>query len=104
MAPVLERDFRSLRSLLPDALARLAADGGGAALQSLWRGVIGGTIAQNTRARSFSGGVLRIEVSSPAWWATLESEEAALRARLNAALRTTSIERLEFEIRRPASP
>ena len=101
---MLERDFRSLRSLLPDALARLAAGGGEAALQSLWRGVIGGTIAQNTRARSFSHGVLRIEVSSPAWRATLESEEAALRARLNAVLRTTSVERLEFEIRRPASP
>ena len=99
-----DRDFRSLRSLLPDSLAQLGAEGGGAALRSLWHGVIGGTIAQNTRARSFSSGVLTIEVSSPAWRATLEGEEPVLRARLNAALRTPSIERLAFEVRRPASP
>ena len=94
-----DRDFISLRSLLPDVLARLSGSGSAGALQSLWREVIGGPIAQNSRPRSLSEGVLRVEVASVAWRATLQAEEAALRARLNAALRSTSIERLEFEVR-----
>lgn len=92
-------DFVSLRSLLPDVLARLSDGGNSGALQSLWREVIGGPIAQNSVPRSLSLGVLRVEVTSLAWRTTLESEEPALRARLNAALRNTSIERLEFEVR-----
>jgi predicted nucleic acid-binding Zn ribbon protein len=102
MAPVSDRDFRALRSLLPDVLARLSVSGSPVALQSLWREVIGGPIAQNASPRSFAGGVLRVDVASPAWRATLQAEEPALRARLNAVLRSTSIERLEFEVRAPA--
>ncbi len=44
-------------------------------------------------------GVLRVDVASVAWRTTLQAEEPALRARLNAALRAVSIERLEFEVR-----
>jgi predicted nucleic acid-binding Zn ribbon protein len=98
-----ERDFLALRSLLPDVLARLASGAeSAAALQSLWREVIGGPIAQNTCPRGLAGGVLRVEVASVAWRTTLQAEEPALRARLNAALRSTTIERLEFEVRTPA--
>ncbi len=92
-------DFVSLRSLLPDVLARLSDSGSTGALQSLWREVIGGPIAQNSCPRSLSGGVLRVDVASVAWRTTLQAEEPALRARLNAALRAVSIERLEFEVR-----
>jgi hypothetical protein len=91
-------------ALLPDALARLAAGGGAGALQSLWRAVIGGAIAERTRPLRFAGGVLHVEVPSPTWRATLESEEPALRARLNAVLRQTRVDRLVFEVRRPAAP
>ena len=93
-------DFVSLRSLLPDVLARLSDSGSTGALQSLWQEVIGGPIAQNSCPRSPSGGgVLRVDVASVAWRTTLQAEEPALRARLNAALRAVSIERLEFEVR-----
>jgi len=92
-------DFVALRSLLPDVLARLSSTGSLVALQSLWQQVIGGPIAQNSRPLGLTGGVLQVEVASPAWRATLEAEEPALRARLNAALRSASIERLEFEVR-----
>lgn len=102
-AAVADRDFRALRSLLPDVLARLSDSGSPVALQSLWREVIGGPIAQNASPRSLSGGVLRVEVASPAWRATLQAEEPVLRARLNAALHRTSIARLEFEVR-PHAP
>jgi predicted nucleic acid-binding Zn ribbon protein len=98
MVPVPPQDFRALRSLLPDVLARLSGSGSPAALQSLWREVIGGPIAQNARPRSLSKGVLRVEVASVAWRVTLQAEEATLRARLNAALTTPAIERLEFEV------
>ncbi len=97
-----DREFVSLRSLLPDVLARLSGSGSAAALESLWREVIGGPIAHNSRPRSLCEGVLRVEVASLAWRATLQAEEPALRARLNTALRHTSIERLEFEVRAPA--
>jgi predicted nucleic acid-binding Zn ribbon protein len=99
MGNVPDRDFVALRSLLPDVLARLSTSGSPVALQSLWREVIGGPIAQNSRPRSLSAGVLRVEVASVAWRATLEAEEPALRARLNAVLSAPSIERLEFEVR-----
>jgi predicted nucleic acid-binding Zn ribbon protein len=103
--PSLEReclavtDFVAVRSLLPEVLARLSASGSPVALQSLWREVIGGPIAQNSRPCSLSQGVLRVEVPSVAWRATLQAEEPALRARLNAALRSPAVERLEFEVR-----
>ena len=99
MVSVPDRDFVPLRSLLPDVLARLSGAGSPAALNTLWREVMGGPIAQNTAALSLSAGVLRVEVASVAWRATLQAEESALRARLNAALRSSSIERLEFEVR-----
>ncbi|MGO9828916.1 MAG: DciA family protein [Myxococcaceae bacterium] len=92
-------DFVSMRSLLPDVLARLSGAGSTAALQSLWREVIGGPIAQNSCPRRLAAGVLHVEVASVAWRATLQAEEAALRARLNAALKSTSIARLEFDVR-----
>jgi len=98
-ATVPDRDFVAVRSLLPEVLARLSSSGSPVALEALWREVIGGPIAQNSRPRSLSAGVLRVEVASVAWRATLAAEEKALRARLNAALRSPSIERLEFEIR-----
>jgi predicted nucleic acid-binding Zn ribbon protein len=92
-------DFVALRSLLPDVLAQLSTSGSPAALKTLWQEVIGGPIAQNSRPRSLSQGVLKVEVASVAWRATLRAEEPALRARLNAALRSPSIESLEFEVR-----
>jgi predicted nucleic acid-binding Zn ribbon protein len=92
-------DFIAVRSLLPEVLARLSSAGSPGALQSLWREVIGGPIAQNSRPLRLSEGVLHVEVPSVAWRTTLKAEEAALRARLNAALRTPSVERLEFEVR-----
>ena len=92
-------DFVALRSLLPDVLAQLSNSGSVAALHSLWQQVIGGPIAQNSRPLSLTQGVLQVEVASTAWRATLQAEEPALRARLNAALRSPSIERLEFELR-----
>ena len=92
-------EFVALRSLLPDVLARLSSSGSPVALQTLWQEVIGGPIAQNSRPRSLSQGVLRVEVTSVAWRATLLAEEPALLARLNAALRSASIERLEFDVR-----
>jgi predicted nucleic acid-binding Zn ribbon protein len=92
-------EFVALRSLLPEVLARLSSSGSPGALQSLWQQLIGGPIAQNSRALSLSEGVLRVEVASVAWRTTLQAEEPALRARLNAALRSPSIERLEFEVR-----
>ena len=92
-------EFVALRSLLPDVLARLSSSGSPVALQTLWQEVIGGPIAQNSRPRSLSQGVLRVEVTSVAWRATLRAEEPALLARLNAALRSAAIERLEFDVR-----
>jgi predicted nucleic acid-binding Zn ribbon protein len=92
-------EFVTLRSLLPDVLARLSSSGSAGALQALWQQLIGGPIAQNSRPLSLSEGVLRVEVASVAWRATLQAEEPALKARLNAALRSPSIERLEFEVR-----
>lgn len=92
-------EFVALRSLLPDVLARLSTAGSPGALQSLWQQLIGGPIAQNSRPLSLSGGVLRVEVASVAWRATLQADEPALRARLNAALQSPSIEHLEFEVR-----
>ena len=87
-------EFVALRSLIPDVLARLSSSGSPVALQTLWQEVIGGPIAQNSRPRSLSQGVLRVEVTSVAWRATLRAEEPALLARLNAALRSAAIERL----------
>jgi predicted nucleic acid-binding Zn ribbon protein len=92
-------DFVALRSLLPDVLAQLSNSGSAAALHSLWQQVIGGPIAQNSRPLSLTQGVLLVEVASAAWRTTLQAEEPTLRARLNAALRSPSIERLEFELR-----
>jgi hypothetical protein len=80
---------RSLR-LAPPAQAPLMA----------WPVVCGSTVAERTRALTFEGGVLRVEVADAGW----KSELQALAPRYLVAMNrytTEAVHRIEFVIARP---
>jgi predicted nucleic acid-binding Zn ribbon protein len=96
---VASREPTPLAALLPDLLGRLVRDGKGtAALGTLWSRIQGAVIGAQSRPVELVEGVLRVEVRGATWRATLEAQEAVLRARWNAAVATAPVRRIEFRL------
>jgi hypothetical protein len=64
-----------------------------------WPVVCGSAVAERSRAVSFSGGVLRIEVADAGWKHELETLAPRYLATINRYVRQ-GVERLEFVVRR----
>lgn len=93
---------KSLQTLLPRALGRLAADSKSAvALGPVWKAVAGEAIARSARPVRLDDRVLTLEVASKNWARELEARSAELLELLNAALGGQRIGRLVFEVKRP---
>ena len=93
------REPTPLAALLPDVLGRLAREGqGAAALAALWTRVEGPVIAAQSQPVELQQGVLRVEVRGATWRATLQAQEAVLRERWNAAVRSAPLRRIEFRL------
>jgi len=96
---VASREPTPLAALLPDVLGRLAREGqGAAALAVLWTRVEGPVIAAQSQPVELQQGVLRVEVRGATWRATLQAQEAVLRERWNAAVRSAPLRRIEFRL------
>jgi predicted nucleic acid-binding Zn ribbon protein len=96
---VAQREFASLRQLLPSVLARVARDSGSARpLRPIWEEAVGGTIARNAWPVSLKDGVLTVGVSSEAWARALAQREAELVGRLSERLGGGVVCRLAFRL------
>ncbi len=65
-----------------------------------WEGVVGATIAQNTRPEAIKGGLLLVHVSSAPWMQQLQFLKSELIEKLNQALGKAVIEEIRFQIGR----
>jgi hypothetical protein len=93
----LNRASSGLDSVIAKALHRAPADE--SALLA-WPMACGSAVAERTRAVSFSGGILRVEVPDKGWRRELEALAARYVAAINryAAVR---VERIEFVVKSP---
>lgn len=90
---------KSLESLLPRILARLAEESGkGHSLAPVWAAAVGPQIAQHTSPYTLQAGTLVVTVASVEWARTLSLEEASLCERLNARLGAGTVKALSFRL------
>ncbi len=97
--PMARQEPKSLESLLPRVLARLAEESGkGHALAPVWAAAVGSQIAKHTSPYTLQGGTLVVTVASAEWARTLSLEQASLCERLNARLGAGTVTALSFRL------
>ncbi|MFL5344680.1 MAG: DciA family protein [Hyalangium sp.] len=90
---------KSLESLLPRILARIAEESGkGHSLAPVWAAAVGPQIARHTSPYTLQAGTLVVTVASAEWARTLSLEEASLCERLNARLGAGTVKALSFRL------
>lgn len=90
---------KSLESLLPRVLARLAEESGkGQSLAPVWAAAVGPQISQHTSPYTLQGGTLVVTVASAEWARTLSLEQNSLIERLNARLGAGTVKALSFRL------
>jgi predicted nucleic acid-binding Zn ribbon protein len=88
---------KSLETLLPRVLARLAEESGrGQALAPVWATVVGPHLARHTAPHALQGTTLVVTVAGEEWARSLESQSAALCEALNARLGPGTVRALAF--------
>lgn len=88
---------KSLESLLPRVLARLAGESGrGNSLAPVWASVVGAHIARHTAPHALQGTTLVVTVASAEWARSLEAEAPSVCERLNARLGPGTVTALAF--------
>ncbi|WP_164014023.1 DciA family protein [Pyxidicoccus trucidator] len=93
---------KSLESLLPRVLARLAGESGrGQALAPVWVAVVGPHLARHTSPHALHGTTLVVTVAGEEWARSLEAEAASLCEGLNARLGPGTVKTLTFRLERP---
>ena len=92
---------KSLESLLPRVLARLAGESGrGQALAPVWAAVVGPHLARHTSPHALQGTTLVVTVEGPEWARSLEAEAGSLCEQLNARLGPGTVTALSFRLER----
>jgi len=90
---------KSLESLLPRVLARLAEESGkGHSLAPVWAAAVGPQIAKHTSPYTLQAGTLVVTVASAEWAKTLSLEQASVCERLNARLGAGTVTALSFRL------
>jgi len=90
---------KSLESLLPRVLARLAEESGrGQALGPVWAAVVGPHLARHTAPHALQGTTLVVTVAGEEWARTLEAEATSLCEGLNARLGPGAVKALTFRL------
>lgn len=92
-------EFKSLDSLLPRVLAKLAGESGrGRPLAPVWAVVAGPHIARHSTPHLLEGTTLVLTVASAEWAQALAREEASLCERLNERLGAGAVTALSFRL------
>jgi predicted nucleic acid-binding Zn ribbon protein len=90
---------KSLESLLPRVLARLAGESGhGRALEPVWASVVGPHLARHTTPHALQGTTLVVTVAGAEWARSLEAQAASLCEGLNARLGPGTVTALAFRL------
>ncbi|MGE6758901.1 DciA family protein [Corallococcus interemptor] len=90
---------KTLESLMPRVLARLAGESGRASsLTPLWTAAVGENIARHSRPHQLEGTTLIISVESAEWAQVLSRQEDSLRERLNEKLGPGTVKTLVFQL------
>ncbi|MBN8231914.1 DUF721 domain-containing protein [Corallococcus macrosporus] len=90
---------KTLESLLPRVLARLAGESGRASsLTPLWVAAVGENIARHSRPHLLDGTTLVISVESAEWAQVLTRQADALCERLNEKLGPGRVKALTFQL------
>lgn len=90
---------KTLESLLPRVLARLAEESGrGQALAPVWASVVGPHLARHTSPHALQGTTLVVTVAGEEWARSLEAEAASLCEKLNARLGADTVRTLTFRL------
>lgn len=71
-------------------------------LQRTWASAVGDKVSSHCRALSFEHGVLTVEVTDSSWAPQLRAMSAELIARVNAALGSDQVKRIEWTQSGPA--
>ena len=92
---------KTLESLLPRVLARLAEESGrGQALAPVWASVVGPHLARHTTPHALQGTTLVVTVAGEEWARSLEAEAASLCEQLNARLGPGTVTAFAFRMER----
>ena len=90
---------KTLESLLPRVLTRLAGESGRAmSLMPIWVAAAGANIARHSRPHQLDGKTLIITVESAEWAQALTREAASLCERLNERLGPGTVTALAFQL------
>jgi len=93
------RVVKPLWELMGPVLGRVSADTGSIrALEPVWRQAVGELASKHTRPARLEGRALVVVCDGPAWRDVLVQEQAAVLARLHAALGAPTVARLVFEV------
>ena len=97
--PMARNEPKSLESLLPRVLARLAEESGkGQSLAPVWAAAVGPQIAKHTSPYTLQAGTLVVTVASAEWAKNLSLEQASVCERLNARLGEGTVTALSFRL------
>ncbi|WP_223646414.1 DciA family protein [Corallococcus sp. EGB] len=90
---------KTLESLMPRVLARLAGESGRASsLMPLWTAAVGENIARHSHPHQLEGATLIISVESAEWAQVLSRQADSLRERLNEKLGPGKVTTLLFQL------
>ena len=76
----------------------LRPDAGMTRIWDLWEGIVGKTIADNTRPAAFKGKILVVHVSSSPWIHQLQFLKAEMIRNINQGLGDNLVEEIKFKI------
>ena len=93
-----QREFQSVRDLIPQTLANLAKRGGPVALGPLWTQVAGEAVSRHVRLVGLEGDTLILAAATAQWKREVRALEAALLTRLAAAVGAGVIRRLSVDV------
>ncbi|MBZ4331604.1 DUF721 domain-containing protein [Corallococcus interemptor] len=90
---------KTLESLLPRVLTRLAGESGRASsLMPLWTAAVGENIARHSRPHQLDGTTLIVTVESAEWAQVLSRQADSLRERFNEKLGAGTVKALVFQL------
>jgi predicted nucleic acid-binding Zn ribbon protein len=93
------REPKSLESLLPRVLARIAQESGkGQSLAPVWAAAVGPQISKHTSPYTLQEGTLVVTVASAEWARALTLEQDSVCERLNARLGAGTVTALSFRL------
>lgn len=91
--------MKPLSELMGPVLGRVSSETGSLkALEPVWRQAVGELAGRHTRPARLEGGTLVVSCDGAAWRDVLVQEQAAVLAKLRAALGESPVTRLVFEV------